>query len=103
MTIFVVTYTHPDEDGWAKHVMAHVTYLQDLLKTGELLASGPFSGTTHKSAMLVMQAPDRAALEATIARDPFAIEGLIEGMTINEWDPLFGAFNASSSMPGRFG
>jgi len=28
-------------------------------------------------------------VEALVARDPFAIEGLIKALTIIEWDPLF--------------
>lgn len=50
--------------------------------------------------MLVMTAPDRAALEAVIATDPFAVHGLIENMTVAEWDPIFGAWGSESSMPG---
>ncbi|BCW87354.1 hypothetical protein sos41_04830 [Alphaproteobacteria bacterium SO-S41] len=48
-----------------------------------------------------MAAPDRPALETLIARDPFAIHGLIADMTITEWDPIFGVFNTESSMPGQ--
>ncbi len=35
--------------------------------------------------------------EMLVARDPFAIEGLIVSLTIQEWDPLFGAFADKSS------
>ncbi|MGA7808573.1 hypothetical protein [Bradyrhizobium sp.] len=37
-----------------------------------------------------------------MAADPFAVAGLIESLTITEWDPLFGAFAAESSgrLPG---
>ncbi|MBP6014137.1 MAG: hypothetical protein KBA31_18055 [Alphaproteobacteria bacterium] len=100
MTIFVVTYKHPNETGWSKHVLPHVLYLQDLLKTGALVASGPFLGGDVKSAMLLMSAPDRESLISVIAQDPFAIEGLIEDMTITEWDPMFGALMAHSSRAG---
>ncbi|NOT39925.1 MAG: hypothetical protein HOP13_05480 [Alphaproteobacteria bacterium] len=51
--------------------------MQDLLKSGALLASGPFVGTNVKSAMLIMPAANREELLATIAKDPFAIHGLI--------------------------
>ena len=101
MPLYAVTYAHPDEAGWRTHVMAHVAYLQDLLREGALRASGPFTGTPVKSALLIISAPDRQALDALIARDPFAIHGLIADMTITEWDPIFGAFNAESSMPGK--
>ncbi|MFM9861990.1 MAG: YciI family protein [Micropepsaceae bacterium] len=97
MPLFVVTYTHPNEDGWNAQVLAHVHYFQELLKTGALLASGPFVGGPVKSAMLVMPAANREALLATIAKDPFAIHGLIEDMTVTEWDPIFGALIQHSS------
>ena len=97
MTLFVVTYSHPDEAGWNTHVLAHVLYLQELLKSGDLLASGPFVGGDVKSAMLIMSAANREELLELIAKDPFAIEGLIADMTVSEWDPLFGAFEGKSS------
>jgi len=100
MPMFAVTYTHPNEAEWRQHLMAHIDYLRALLKTGELRASGPLNGTAVRSAMLIMSAENREALMATIAKDPFAIEGLIEDMTVTEWDPIFGAFTAESSRPG---
>lgn len=48
MTTYVVTYSHPDEEGWLAHVGPHVE---------------------------------------------FAIEGLIEDMTVTEWGPMFGALS----------
>ena len=99
MPIYVVTYEHPDDAGWAVHVMPHVAWLQDRVADGSLLASGPYEGTAVKSAMLLLKAADRAALDALIATDPFAKEGLIANMTVQAWDPIFGAFNAQSSMP----
>ena len=101
MPLYAVTYEHPDEDGWRRHVMPHVIWLQDRLKDGSLLASGPFPVPKVKSALLIMNAPDRHTLENLIASDPFAKEGLIENMTIQEWDPIFGAFNDLSTMPGQ--
>ncbi len=101
MPLYAVTYEHPNEDGWQLHVTAHVVWLQERLKDGSLIASGPFGGQDVKSALLIMNAPDRSYLEGVIATDPFAIEGLIENMVIREWDPIFGALNARSSMPGR--
>ncbi|HEX8414393.1 MAG TPA: hypothetical protein VF637_11000 [Sphingomicrobium sp.] len=48
-----------------------------------------------------MAAPDRAMLDDIIQGDPFAEHRLIENMTITQWDPIFGAFNERSSMPGQ--
>ena len=101
MPLFAVTYDHPNEAGWIQHVMPHVVWLQERLKDGSLLASGPITTALCKSALLIMTAPDRSTVEGLIASDPFAEHGLIENMTIKEWDPIFGAFNDRSSMPGQ--
>jgi uncharacterized protein len=99
MPIFIVTYEHPDEDGWQQHLISHIAWLQERVLDGALIAAGPFSEAAAKSALLVMGAPDRTALESIIATDPFAVEGLIANMTIRAWDPIFGEFNDRSSMP----
>lgn len=101
MPIYVVTYDHPDAAGWQRHLMPHIAWLQARLKAGALLASGPLPESADRTALLVLTAPDRPALDALIASDPFAVEGLIADMTVREWDPIFGAFNGRSSMPGR--
>lgn len=51
--------------------------------------------------MLIISAPDRQKLDEIISEDPFAKEGLIEEMTVVEWNPFFGVFNGDSSMPGQ--
>lgn len=81
--------------------MPHVLWLQKRLKDGSLLAPGPFTATHVKSALLIMTARDQQRLEVLIASDPFAEHGLIENMTVDEWDPIFVAFNVRSSMPGQ--
>lgn len=91
MTTFVVTYAHPDEEGWQAHVGPHVEWLLAEVETGRIRMSGPFVGTPVRSAMLIIDVEDRTALDAMIATDPFHIEGLIEDMAITEWDPIFGA------------
>ena len=101
MPIYVVTYEHPDEAGWKRHLIPHIGWLQAQLRAGALLASGPFSDRTVRPAMLIMSAPDRGALDELIASDPFAEHGLIDNLTITEWDPIFGVFNDRSSMPGQ--
>ncbi|MEY2928427.1 MAG: hypothetical protein RL367_2904, partial [Pseudomonadota bacterium] len=70
MTIYIVTYEHPDESGWQQHLMAHLTWLQERVKDGSLLASGPLNGRIVKSALLIMKAPDLQSLEAVVATDP---------------------------------
>ena len=98
MKFFVVTMTHPDGEGWGEHVMAHVEYLRGLVGQGKLRASGPARGLPLRAGLLVFTVADRVELDALIAADPFAIEGLIDQLTVVEWDPMFGAFAAESSL-----
>lgn len=93
---YVVTMTHPDGPGWGQHVMAHVEYLNQLVDQGKLRASGPAFGLTGRAGLLIFSVEDRAELDALIAADPFAIEGLISELTVVEWNPLFGAFAAEA-------
>lgn len=105
MAVFAVRFEHPDAAGWQARLGPHIRWLQDRLRDGSLLASGPLPGTAaaggSDSAMLIVEAADRAAVEAMIATDPFAIQGLIANLRIDAWDPIFGAFNARSSRPGQ--
>lgn len=88
----MVTMSHPDGPGWGQHVMPHVEYLQGLIEAGKLRASGPVVGGTLRAGLLLFTVESRAELDALIAADPFAIEGLIAELTVTEWNPLFGAF-----------
>ena len=90
MSMYVVRMEHPDGEGWGKHVVPHVLYLKKLIDNGKLLASGPLKGTKLRAGFLIMVADSREEVEAMIQADPFSTEGLICGLTIEEWDPLFG-------------
>ena len=92
MKFFVVTMSHPDGSGWGEHVMPHVEYLKGLIEAGKLRVSGPVVGSTLRTGLLLFTVANRTELDALIAADPFAIEGLIEELTVTEWNPMFGAF-----------
>ena len=92
MPFFVVTMSHPDGPGWGQHAVPHVEYLKGLVAQGKLRASGPVVGSARRTGLLVFTVADRAELDALIAADPFAVEGLIEELTVTEWNPMFGAF-----------
>ncbi len=92
MKFFVVTYVHPDVEGWKKYLSAHVEYLENLIKEGTLRASGPFIGTPQKSAMLILSVTSREEALDLISKDPYMIQGLVSESTVTEWDPVFGIF-----------
>ena len=101
MSLFLVTYTHPDSPLWQQHLMAHVHFLQDMLAAGTLRASGPIPGASKKMAVLIVAAESETAARALLANDPYMLVGIVEDMTVTPWDPIFGVFNADSTMPGR--
>jgi uncharacterized protein len=88
---FIVTMTHPDGDGWGTHVAAHVAFLQRLIAAGHVRVSGPVTGLGKRAGFIIMTVADIDAARSLIAQDPFAVEGLIDELTILEWTPMFGA------------
>ncbi len=101
MSLYVVTYTHPDPAGWKEHLSPHLDWLVAGVESGLLRASGDTKQTPIRSALLIVAAPDRESAAAFIATDPFVIEGMVGAMTITPWDPLFGAFNGDSTYAGK--
>lgn len=101
MSVFVVRYTHPDVAGWHQHLEAHSKWLLRQLADGILKASGPLVDPPagEHGALLVFAAKDRTDLDDLLATDPYAVEGLVSGLEVVEWNPLFGAFQPDSSLP----
>lgn len=99
MSVFVVRYTHPATPGWALHLEAHTKWLLARLEDRSLLASGPVEATHGHGALLVFDVDTRAALDALLAGDPYAQHDLVSSCEVIEWNPLFGAFQAHSSLP----
>jgi len=83
--------THPDGEGWGLHVVAHVAFLNRLIDAGQILVSGPVSGMGKRAGFIIMMVGSVAEAHELIAQDPFAIEGLIDELTILEWTPMFGS------------
>lgn len=92
MAFFLVTMTHPDGEGWGRHVLPHVAFLKDMIAAGKVRASGPVKGLGKRAGFIIVTADSREEVEQMIAEDPFAVEGLIDELTILDWDPMFGAF-----------
>jgi uncharacterized protein len=96
---FVVHYVHRDLELWHKHLEPHVQYLKDAVAQGLLRASGPLRGLDPpaRHGMLIFACPDRDTLIASLVKDPFHIHGVVDEMTITDWDPVFGSFSEESS------
>jgi uncharacterized protein YciI len=91
MPLFLVTMTHPDGEGWARHVAAHVAFLNRLIEKGQIRVSGPVKGFGKRAGFIIMTVADLDEAHDLISHDPFAIEGLIDELTILEWTPMFGS------------
>lgn len=55
------------------------------------------TGLGKRAGFIIVTADSHEAVEQIIAQDPFAIEGLIDDLTILAWDPMFGAFANDAS------
>ncbi|SON53871.1 YciI-like protein [Hartmannibacter diazotrophicus] len=71
---------------------AHLEFLdanKDVVKVG-----GPYmseDGTSPTGSMLIIDAADRAALDALIAEDPYAKAGLFQSVDVRPWRRTVGA------------
>jgi uncharacterized protein YciI len=66
------------------HMQAHLAFVDEGYARGFFLASGPKVPRTGGA--ILATAPERAVLEAFLARDPFVIEGLIT-LNVTEFMP----------------
>jgi hypothetical protein len=92
MAFFLVTMTHPDGEGWGRHVASHVAFLKSLIEAGKVRASGPVTGLGKRAGFIIVTSDDRNEIEQLVAQGPFSIAGLIDDLTILAWDRMFGAF-----------
>jgi uncharacterized protein YciI len=100
MKFFVVHYVHNNLRLWEQHLDAHVDYLKRAATRGILRASGPLRERGHggtREGMLIMACANREELMESLVTDPFHVHGVIDRMTITNWDPVFGIFAAESS------
>lgn len=101
MAIFLISYEHPNYEGWVEHQAAHLDWLHAQVQAGALLASGPPRRTDGaRAGFLIAKATDEAAAREWITGDPYVVHGLAEELTITGWDPIFGAFAHESSLAG---
>ena len=65
----------------------HREFLTNLFDTGRLYAAGPF--IDDKGGISIYDVADLAEAEATVATDPYTINGIFATTEIREWNPLF--------------
>ena len=69
---------------------AHLAYLE--ANPGVVRLAGPYMDEAGNSvgSMFIMEAADRAAVEAYAAKDPYAQAGLFGQVEIRPWRPVIG-------------
>lgn len=85
MPLFAVNITFTDNVERRLEVRpTHREYLKKLLDEGKLFESGPY--VDDSGALLVYEAADVAEVQELLANDPYAPNGIVETVTINEWN-----------------
>lgn len=70
---------------------AHLEFLK--ANAAAVKIAGPFTsddGTAMVGSLLVVEAEDRAALDALLAADPYAAAGLFESVVVRPWRWVIG-------------
>lgn len=95
MPTYAVRYTYDERADVRDAVRPeHRAYLGSLADEGRLLGSGPFADG-DPGALLVLRADDRDALDALLAADPFAREGIVAVTDVRVWDLVLGPWSRS--------
>ena len=102
MPFYAVTFSHHDLDVRARHLEAHLAWLKQMVADGHIrlsgpLTKGPLADSAPVVALLILKTEDKASAMEMIASDPFFIHGSTGGLTVTEWDPIFGQFAEESS------
>jgi len=85
MPLFAVTLTFTDDAERRQQVRpTHREYLKSLVEAGKLEQSGPFADDS--GALLVYDAANVAEVQELLANDPYAPNGIVAEVTINEWN-----------------
>lgn len=85
MPLFAVTITFTDDEERRQRIRpGHREYLKKLLDQGKLHESGPF--VDDSGALLIYDAADFAEVQELLANDPYAPNGIVDGVVIKEWN-----------------
>lgn len=65
---------------------AHLQFWED--NAGSMVLAGPFLDEDGKAtgSLMVVTAADQAEAEALVGRDPYALEGVFQSVTVKPWN-----------------
>ncbi|QTH58625.1 YciI family protein [Corynebacterium hindlerae] len=96
MNYFAVHYRYPAEsEDIARVRPVHREFLATLKEQGALVGSGPFLDNTG-GALIIIRLPEPATCadaEQLMDKDPFTLEGVLDGREIREWNPVLNVFS----------
>jgi uncharacterized protein len=85
MPLFTAILTYGEDVARRQEVRpTHREYLRSLLDQGKLVQSGPF--TDDSGALIIYEADDISEAQVLLSNDPFALNGIIVGAEIKEWN-----------------
>ncbi|MBB4906549.1 YciI family protein [Actinophytocola algeriensis] len=71
----------------------HRAYLRALVEEGKVGAAGPWADDS--AGFAIYQVADRAELDRLLADDPYTVDGVAAGRTVNEWKLVLGSVGAA--------
>lgn len=96
MTYFAVTYTYnPDSEEIVALRPVHREFIGSLKDRGQIVGSGPFTDGAG-GALIVITLEDGSTLadaEQIMNDDPFHTEGVLDGRSIRQWNPVISTFD----------
>ena len=96
MAYFPTIYRYTADDAKRDEVRpTHRDYLAELTQKGQLAVSGPYVGGDRGGALLIFIADSEADARELSAQDPFMLAGLVEELTVREWQPVSGVLGPS--------
>jgi uncharacterized protein YciI len=85
MPLYAAILTYTDDNERIQNIRpTHREYLKSLLEQGKLVQSGPF--TDDSGALIVYEAEDISEAQVLLTNDPFAMNGVIVGADLKEWN-----------------
>ncbi|HEV2106850.1 MAG TPA: YciI family protein [Thermomicrobiales bacterium] len=89
MAKFLALITYGDRARRDATRPRHREYLQELLDSGKLHESGPF--TDDSGAAIVYNATDESEARELLANDPYSQDGVLSDIRLVEWQITFSA------------